>query len=161
MTENPPFILIVLLVPAIYALCAGMLNLSCRVCAVEPPGFWRALLVVVACTVASTGLTHVLGVQDDAYWGLQGLLGLLVSCGLVCWMLKTNLVNAFRVVVLQSVMTVGIVIFVAAVAVVIDRELGAHQQQANQPPYPEEHLGPAPPTFLSDPQAEYYGTWEE
>jgi hypothetical protein len=151
MDGNPSYTLIVLLVPAIYALSAGMLNLSCRICSVETPGFWRALLVVVASTVASTGLIYVLGIQDDAYWGLQALLGLLVSCGLVCWMLRTTPIDAFRVVLLECVMTVGIVIFFAGALVVVQRELTTHRPQANQQPYPEVSSRPAPPTFLGDP----------
>jgi hypothetical protein len=155
MTDNPPYILmILLLVPAMYALCAGTLNLSCRICSVEPPGFWRALLVVIACTVASTGLTHVLGLQDDACWGLQALLGLLVACGLVCWMLRAKLVDAFRIVLLHCVMTVGILIFAVGTVVVVQRELTTHRPQANQPPDTEMPVSPAPPTFLADPHGD-------
>ena len=155
MNENPWFILILVLVPVTYVLSAGILNLSCRICSVETPGFWRALLVVVACTVASNGLIYVFGIQDNAYLGLQGFLSLLVFCGLVCWMLRTTLVNAIRVVLLDFVMTVGILMFFAGVAIVVQRELNTHRSQANQQPYTGMPLSPAPPTFLNDPHSGY------
>ena len=154
MNGNPWYIYVLLLVPITYLVGAGMLNLSCRICSVEPPGFWRALLVVAACAVASTGLINVLGLHDAAHWGFQILLSVLVSCGLVCFMLKITLGKAIRVVLLEHVMTIGVILGILAAAVVIHIPLNIHQPQATQQQDNVTPFNPPPATFLADPHAD-------
>lgn len=148
---NPWHVYALLMAPVIYLVGAWMLNVACRICSVEQPGFWRALAVVVASAVAGTGVINALGLQEGAHWGVQFLLGLCVACGLVCFMLRMTLANAIRVVLLECVMTLGITLGLMAAAVVLDTQLNIGQLRVDRHPDAPIPFGPPPTTFVVAP----------
>ncbi len=83
---------------------------------------------------------------------MQLIVGLFVSCGLVCFMLRVTLANAIRVVLLEWAMTLGITVGILAVAVALGTQLQLNpgQLQADRQSETGTPLSPPPATFLTD-----------
>ena len=85
------------------ALSAWALNLSCGLCRAEPPGFLKALLIVIAISLAGgigTILLSSFGDEMPAWIG--GLYSFVITVAVLCLMLPTDPLTAFLITIVQA-----------------------------------------------------------
>jgi len=101
------------------ALSAWVLNLSCGLCRVQPPGFLKALLIVIAISLAGSIGTIFLGSFGDEIpsW-IAALYSVAIAVGVLCLMLPTDPLTAFLITLVQSCIWIGIGIGLTAVGFV-------------------------------------------
>ena len=85
-------------------LSAWTLNLSCRLCRLEPPGFVRALLTMIAISMTGAIASVWLEMATDSLplWA-TGVTNFVVPIAVLCFMLPTDPLTAFLVTLVQGV----------------------------------------------------------
>jgi hypothetical protein len=101
------------------ALSAWVLNLSCRLCRVEPPGFLKSLMIILVIGMIS-GMVSVF--IDSFSEPVPGWIGALYSCavaiGVLCATLPTDPITAFLITVVQAVVWIGLGLVITCVGII-------------------------------------------
>jgi len=108
-TEARVWVVVVLVFLGGLALSAWVLNLSCGLCRVQPPGLLKALVIVVCITLAGGTVTIFLNsLSEPVPMWVGGLCSFATVIGVLCVTLPTDPFSALLITIVQSCVWVAV-----------------------------------------------------